>query len=170
LSEKSENKMDKPDVLESVLGNFGLYLKSMFLVEPENKATLKKAILQEIHIENEYDVQHIMYAVIKALYPSARREVNQDTGYGTVRYDIVIKEIDTVIEIKCTRKDHTENKLYKELAEDGYLYECSKLLVYVYDKHQKISDVGNFMKALERTKETAGKDVKVFVEQVSELV
>lgn len=30
--------------------------------------------------------------------------------------------------------------------------------------------VGNFVKTLERTKETAGKDVKVFVEQVKELI
>ena len=111
-----------------------------------------------------------MYAVIKALYPSARREVNQDTGYGTVRYDIVIEEIDTVIEIKCTRKDHTDSKLCRELGEDGYFYKCSRLLIYVYDKYQKIADVGNFIKALERTRETAGKNVKVFIEQVRELI
>jgi hypothetical protein len=170
LSEKSESKTDKADALESVLDNFGLYLKNMFLAEPENKATLKPEILQQIHIENEYDVQHIMYAVIKALYPSARREVSQDTGYGTVRYDIVIEEIDTVIELKCTRKDHTDSKLCRELGEDGYFYKCSKLLIYVYDKHKTIADVGNFVKALERTKETAGKEVKVFVEQVRDLI
>jgi len=122
LPEESESKTDKTDALESVLGNFGLYLKNMFLAEPENKATLKSEILQQIHIENEYDIQHIMYAVIKALYPSTRREVNQDTGYGTVRYDIIIEEIDTVIEIKCTRKDHTDSKLCRELGEDGYFY------------------------------------------------
>lgn len=170
LSEESESKTGRSDALESVIGNFGLYLKNMFLVEPENKATLKSEILRQIHIENEYDVQHIMYAVIKALYPSARREVNQDTGYGTVRYDIIIEEIDTVIEIKCTRKDHTDSKLCRELGEDGYFYKSSRLLIYVYDKHQTIKDVGNFVKALERTKETAGKEVKVFVEQVRELI
>lgn len=170
LLEETESKAEKADILETVLDNFGLYLKNMFLTEPENKATLKKEILQLVHIENEYDVQHIMYAVIKALYPSARREVNQDTGYGTVRYDIVIEEIDTIIEIKCTRKDHTDSKLCKELGEDGYFYKCSRLLIYVYDKHQKIADVGNFIKALERTRENAGKDVKVYVERVNELI
>ena len=40
----------------------------------------------------------------------------------------------------------------------------------MYDKHKKVQDIGNFVKALERTKETAGKDVKVFVEQVNELI
>ena len=170
LSEKSESEIDRLDALESVVGNFGLYLKNMFLTEPESKATLKSEILQQIHIENEYDAQHIMYAVIKALYPSARREVNQDIGYGTVRYDIVIEEIDTVIELKCTRRDHTDSKLLRELGEDGYFYKCSKLLVYIYDKYQTIRDVGNFVKALERNEENAGKKVRVFVEQVRELI
>lgn len=168
--EKETSKIQEIDVLESVIGNFGLYLKNMFRTEPENKATLQKTILEQIEIQNEYDLQHILYAVVKALYPSARREVNQDTGYGTVRFDIVIEEMDTVIELKCTRADHSENKLYRELGEDGYFYKCSNLLIYVYDKHCKISDVSNFVKALERTKETAGKNVKVYVEQMKELI
>ena len=111
-----------------------------------------------------------MYAVIKTLYPSARREVNQDTGYGTVRYDIVIEEIDTVIEIKCTRQDHSDNKLCRELGEDGYFYKCARLIIYVYDKSKKIRDIENFAKALERRKEIEGKDVKVYVEQSKELI
>lgn len=54
-------------------------------------------------IKNEYDVQHLLYACIKLLYPMARIEVNEDTGYGTVRTDIFL-DSERVIEIKCTRK------------------------------------------------------------------
>lgn len=165
-----ESKEQISSPLEAIICNFGLYLKYMYQMEPENKATLNKQILEQIKIENEYDLQHMMYALVKALYPSARREVNQDTGYATVRFDIVIEEIDTVIELKCTRENLSENKLYRELGEDGYFYKCSKLILYVYDKHKKIRDVNNFVKSLERTKEMAGKDVKVYVEQVKELV
>ncbi len=170
LVQDASHKKEKTDALETIIDNFGLYLKNMFLIQPENKATLKKEILQQIKICNEYDIQHIMYAVIKALYPNARREVNQDTGYGTVRYDIIIEEINTVIEIKCTRKDHSEAKLHKELGEDAFFYKCSKLIIYVYDKEHKITDTDNFIKSLERTKETAGKDIKVYVEQANKLI
>lgn len=169
IIDREENIQDI-DAIETIIKNFDVYLQNMFHMMPENKATLQKEILDKIVINNEYDVQHIMYAVIKALYPSARREVNQDIGYGTVRYDIVIEEIDTVIEIKCTRKDHSENKLYRELGEDGYFYKCSRLIMYVYDKQNVISDVDNFIKTLSRTKETAGKNVKVYVEQRKDLV
>ncbi|MDO4328772.1 MAG: hypothetical protein Q4C66_05500 [Lachnospiraceae bacterium] len=158
------------DALERVICNFDLFLQNMFRTKPENKATLQQELLDQVTIQNEYDVQHIMYAVIKALYPSARREVSQDTGYGTVRYDIVIEEIDTVIEIKCTRKDHSEAKLYRELGEDGYFYRCSRLIIYIYDKQKIIHDVGNFRKSLSRTTKTAGKEVHVYVEQTRNLI
>lgn len=168
--QKEERKKQEIDPLETVVKNFGLYLQNMFSAMPENRATLKKEVLEQIVLNNEYDVQHTMYAVVKALYPSARREVNQDIGYGTDRYDILIEEADTVIEIKCTRKDHSDNKLFRELGEDAFFYQCSKLIIYVYDKHHVIRDVNNFIKALERDKETAGKEVKVYVEQVKELL
>lgn len=170
LQENAIDKQQKLEALEAIINNFSLYLQNMFRVVPENKATLQKKVLEQIVINNEYDLQHIMYAVVKALYPSARREVNQDTGYGTVRFDIVIKDIDTVIEIKCTRKDHSDNKLCRELGEDGYFYKCSNLIIYVYDKCHVIRDVDNFIRALERNKETAGKEVKVYVEQAKELI
>ena len=170
LQKEITDSYQKVNALETMIDNFGLYLQNMFCSLPENRSTLRKEVLEQIVINNEYDVQHIMYAVVKALYPSARREVNQDIGYGTVRYDIIIEEIDTVIEIKCTRKDHSENKLLRELGEGAFFYKCSKLIVYVYDKQRVIRDVNNFVLALERNRENSGKDIKVYVEQVNELI
>lgn len=165
--EQSSSVITRNDV-EIVVENFGLYLQNMFRTEPENKATIEKTLLEQIVIQNEYDLQHIMYAVIKALYPSARREVVQDMGYGSVRYDIAISEVDTVIEIKCTRADHTEKKLLKELGEDAFFYNCSNLIMYIYDKQNIVSDINNFVSALERR--DAGKRIKAFVEQEKTLM
>lgn len=170
LEAQANNSHMKIGALETIIENFGLYLQNMFMTIPENKATLKKEVLEQVVINNEYDVQHIMYAVIKALYPSARREVNQDIGYGTDRYDIFIEDEDTVIEIKCTRKDHSENKLFRELGEDSFFYKCSRLIIYVYDKQHVIHDIVNFVKTLERKKQGEGKEVKVYVEQVKDLI
>lgn len=156
------------DTLESVIDNFGLCLYNMFSVAPDKKASLTENVLKQITIQNEYDVQHIMYAVIKALYPSARREVPDDIGYASDRYDIFIEELDAIVEIKCTRKDHSEKKLFRELGEDAFFYNCSKLIMYIYDKNSVITDVNNFVKALERT--DSGKEIKVFVEQTKELI
>lgn len=168
--EELDVKKECVNPLEVMINNFGLYLQNMYDVVPENKATLQKNLLEQIVINNEYDLQHIMYAMVKTLYPSARREVNQDMGYGTVRFDIIIEEIDTVIELKCTRKDHSDKSLCRELGEDGYFYKCAHLIIYIYDKERIVSDVTNFIRALERTKENAGKEVRVFVEQNKNLI
>ena len=45
-----------------------------------------------------------------------------------------------------------------------------KLIIYVYDKQHVIHDVDNFIRALERDKETSGKEVRVYVEQIKELI
>ena len=170
ILQKDLRVLNENDSIDTLLNNFGIFLKGMFRTELEKKATIKSEILKQITIHNEYDIQHIMYALIKTLYPSARREVNQDIGYGTVRYDIIIEELDTIIEMKCTRDNHTDKKLFRELGEDAFFYKCSKLYIYIYDKKHKISDVVNFVKALERKKEEAGKEIKVYVEQSNELV
>lgn len=168
---QKELQVWKEDVIiDTLLKNFGIFLNGMFRAELEKKATIQNELLKQIEIHNEYDVQHVMYALIKTLYPSARREVNRDIGYGTVRYDIIIEELDTIIEIKCTREDHTDKKIFRELGEDAFFYKCSNLYIYVYDKRHKINDAVNFVKALERKKEEVGKEIKVYVEQSNELV
>ena len=60
--------------------------------------------------------------------------------------------------------------MFRELGEDAFFYKCSKLIMYVYDKENVIGDVDNFVKALERDKETAGKEIKVYVEQMKQLI
>ncbi len=166
--QREEEDRIPADTLESVIDNFGLYLYNMFSVVPDKKASLTEEVLKQIEIKNEYDVQHVMYAVLKALYPSARREVFDDIGYVSDRYDIFIEELDTIVEIKCTRKDHSEKKLFRELGEDAFFYKHSKVIMYIYDKNSVITDVNNFVKALERT--DAGKEIKVFVEQTKKLI
>lgn len=168
LLKNDDNRSAK--VVETVIEHFNLFLQNMFAIEPDKKATLKKQCLEQIKINNEYDVQHIMYAVIKTIYPNARREVTQDIGYGFDRYDIVIDEIDTVIEIKCTRKDHTDKKLLRELGEDAFFYKCSNLIIYVYDKSKVIKDIDNFTRALEKNNDEAGKNIRVIIDQAKVLI
>lgn len=156
------------DYLENFFDNFGSFLINMFSGELHKKATLNKDILSKITVENEYDLQHIMLASIKLLYPQAREEVCDDIGYGGVRYDIVIDEIDTVIELKCTRDSQTERDLLGELGEDAYFYNHSNIIMYIYDKRCLIKNIDVFKNALEKKSHNA--KLKVFVEQTKKLV
>lgn len=63
-------------------------------------------------------MQHLLYAVIKPLYPDIRKEVTEDSGAGAIRSDIRIPSLNTIIEAKCTRKTiHTRNwwKKWKQI-------------------------------------------------------
>ena len=87
---------------------FIFFLEAFREAKPDKRASLTTENLQKIQIENEYDLQHLLYAVIKPLCPDARREVNDDSGVGTVRSDIKILSLNTIIEAKVY-KEHQQN-------------------------------------------------------------
>lgn len=61
-----------------------------------------------------------MYSLIKPIFPQACTETVDDTGYGGIRYDIVIDDYDLTIETKCTRAKMTERQLTEEIAADSF--------------------------------------------------
>ena len=97
------------DQLLTVLDNYYLFLESLLERPPHKRGGIQKEQLSALKIQNEYDVQHLLYAYLKPLYPLARAEVSEDTGYGTVRTDIFL-DSEHVIEIKCTRNSMKAQK------------------------------------------------------------
>ena len=71
-------------LLLDVLEIFYLFLENLFERRLHKKGGIQKEQLEELRIKNEYDVQHLLYAYLKPVYPMARAEVNEDTGYGTL--------------------------------------------------------------------------------------
>lgn len=104
---------------------------------PHGKATITQA-LQQIEIQNEYDVQHLLYSLIKPIFPQARTETVDDIGYGGIRYDIVIDDDDLTIETKCTRAKMTERQLTEEIAADSFHYKKENVFFFIYDRYKII--------------------------------
>lgn len=71
---------------------------------PDRRASLTANDLQKIKIENEYDLQHLLYAVLRPLYGDVRKEVTEDSGVGAIRSDLKIPSLNAVIEAKCSRR------------------------------------------------------------------
>ena len=102
-------------IVERVLGNVQLYLQDMFKRQPHTKCTDSILSMQKcFDIGNEYDLQHIVYALLRAVFPLARIEEYQDAGACAVRKDICIDEFDIAIELKCTRDSLSAKKLAVE--------------------------------------------------------
>ena len=115
-------------------------MEAFFEKEPHGRAGIDKKTLRSIAIQNEYDVQHILYALLKPLFPEARTEVPEDTGFSMVRTDIWIKELSAVIEIKCSRDSMTVKKLTEEIAADMVHYQAGHIFFFLYDKNKIIDN------------------------------
>ena len=152
-------------IIRKILSNFYLHLKVMYQEKVHGNGTLKQEDLSKIIIGNEYDVQRILYSLIKPIFPSARLEVNDDTGYGGIRYDIYLENYDIVIEAKCSRSNMKLKKLHDELAADGFYYKSKYIFMFVYDKDVIIDNTEAFKLAFKRNGEDDGKNIEVFILQ-----
>ena len=135
-------------LLIQVLENFYLFLENLFEREPHKNGGIQKSQLECLKIKNEYDVQHLLYAYLKPLYPLARLEVNEDTGYGTVRADIFL-DSGHVIEVKCTRSSMTLKKLVEEIEADMIHYGAQNICFFLYDREKIIENPLNFKMSYE---------------------
>ena len=67
-------------IVQKILRNFYLYIRTMYQTEVHKKATIGKELLEQIQIGNEYDVQRMLLAIIRPVFPAARAEVVSDNG------------------------------------------------------------------------------------------
>lgn len=136
------------DLLLQVLNNYYLFLENLLEKVPDKRAGIKAENLANMQIENEYDLQHLLYAYLKPLYPKARTEVADDTGYGTIRTDISL-DPDHIIELKCTRPTMSHKKLIEEIEADMVHYEAHSIYFFIYDKAKIITEPQIFKETYE---------------------
>ena len=165
LSALTQEEYQNPDLknLEIYLENFYLFLEALTEYLPDKRATIRYENLKKIMIQNEYDLQHLLYAALKPLYPGIRKEVSKDSGIGTVREDVCIPDLDVVLEAKCTRDSMTLKKLIEEIEADIVHYQEKNIFFYVYDKKKIIKETKNFNVYF--NKQFDRKTVKLFVLQ-----
>lgn len=150
------------DQLLTVLDNYYLFLESLLERPPHKRGSIQKEQLSELKIQNEYDVQHLLYAYLKPLYPLERAEVSEDTGYGTVRTDIFL-DSEHVIEVKCTRNSMKLKKLTEEIEADMVHYNAEHIYFFIYDKEKIIENPRLFRNTYEN--KIKGKKIHIVIHQ-----
>lgn len=106
-------------------------MKAMYLDKCHGKGNIQNSQLNCIQIGNEYDIQRILYSLIKPIFPHATTEVLDTTGCSTIRYDIDIDSCNTTIEVKCSRPNMTERTLNEEMGSDSFHYK-RKNIIFLY--------------------------------------
>ena len=161
--EQKEAVITKQECLREYLFNFYFFLEAFRETKPHKKATLSSEVLKNIQIQNEYDLQHLVYAVLKPLCADMRAEVVEDNGCGMVRSDIKIPSLRTIIETKCTRANMSLKKLTEEIEADIVHYEADYIYFYIYDKEKIIKNRQAFQTTFHRVFD--GKQVEVIILQ-----
>lgn len=121
-------------------------------------------------IEDEYDVQDILYVILKSVFPNLRDEdAIGKVGAKTTKIDLIIREEKILVEVKMIKeKDSNETHFIEQLKADFESYhECKwlrKLFCFVYDPYKKTRDISNFNDLSgERTKGEHNFNVEVIV-------
>lgn len=98
-----------------------------------------------IDVNDEYDVQDLLYALLKLYFDDVRKEeYSPSYAGGASRVDFLLKKEETVIEVKKTRQDLRDKRLGEELIVDAARYkahpDCKRLICFVYDPDGRINN------------------------------
>lgn len=105
------------------------------------------------NIENEYDVQDLLYIIVKSIFSDAKFEEFTSKHAGTTKkIDIVLPSINVVIEVKYVRDKNHANSITDEIKIDIESYHvhpnCETLCVLIYDPEKNLIDPKSIMKDL----------------------
>lgn len=100
-------------------------------------------------INDEYDVQDLLYFVLKSIFPNMTPEENTpQVGGKTERADFIFRDFDIVLEIKMIKeKDYDEKKFIEQIKVDIQSYYRIKpkyIIFFIYDPQNKTKDKKHF--------------------------
>jgi len=161
LKTKYVNKSAE-EVIRDVLSNFSNAVQKIIQGRRKDHPEFK--------IEDEYDVQDILYVILKSIFLNLRDEDPiAKVGAKSTKIDLIIREEKILVEVKMIKaKDTNETHFIEQLKVDFESYhECKwldKLFCFVYDPYKKTKDVSNFNDLNgQRTKGEHNFDVEVIV-------
>lgn len=124
----------------------------------------------EFEIKDEYDVQDILYVIVKSFFHNMRDEDPiPKVGGKSTKIDLILREEKILIEVKMIKeKDSNETHFIEQLKVDFESYhKCiwlEKLFCFVYDPFKKTRDISNFNDLNgDRTKGNHSYNVEVIV-------
>ena len=124
-----KNTRDAVELIRIICSRFHLFARQL-LSRYNNRATIK--------IEDEYDVQNLMHALLKLHFDDIRDEEWTPSYAGSAsRTDFLLKPEKIVIETKMTRKNLEQKEVANQLIIDKERYkahpDCKTLICFVYD-------------------------------------
>jgi hypothetical protein len=132
----SPNLFDCGDELDNLFYSFHRVVRQL-RQRYNNRPTLD--------INDEYDVQDLLHALLKIYYDDIRTEEWTPSYSGkSARMDFLLKKNKTIIEVKKTRKGLTEKEIGDQLIVDIERYQihpdCQRIVCFIYDPEGRIAN------------------------------
>jgi hypothetical protein len=111
-----------------------------------------------LDVIDEYDVQDLLYALLKLYFADIRKEEYTPSYAGSsARMDFLLKAEKVVVEVKKTRPGLGDKELGNQLIEDVARYkshpDCKKLICFVYDPDARIHNPSGMLNDLNKNED-----------------
>ena len=147
-------------VIESICTNFSKCAKALF--DRRKEAGNPRETLK---INDEYDVQDLMYAILKLFFDDVRKEDYVASFLRrNSRVDLYLPEHEMYIELKMTRDGLSDKQIGDELSIDivHYSKKCKSLVCFVYDPGSRLRNPDGIINDLESIN-IDGLETKVYI-------
>ena len=156
ISTPVEQTFDAVAELENIFNKFHKIARQL-RTRHDNRPTLE--------VNDEYDVQDLLHSLVLLHFDDVRREEwTPSYAGGAVRADFLLKDCQTVIEVKKTRPSMTAKDLGEELIIDREKYkahpDCKQLYCFVYDPEGRLGNPVGIKRDLEKDNEGY---IKIFI-------
>lgn len=146
------------DILQTIFNNF-----HQFAMALRNRHSDRETIV----IKDEYDVQDLLYAILKIHFRDVRSEEHTPSYAGkSTRMDFLLKSEKTVIEIKKTRDGLKDAEIGSQLIIDKAHYcnhpDCEILYCFIYDPENLVKNPVGLENDLSESP-NEGMHVKIFI-------
>jgi len=131
-----EDTSDKTEFIINLLNSFHRVARQL-----QNRYNKRETI----SIQDEYDVQDLLHALLKISFEDVRPEEYTPSYAGSsTRVDFLLKKEKIVIEVKKTRKGLADKEVGDQLILDAQHYkvhpDCKRLICFIYDPENRIQN------------------------------
>jgi hypothetical protein len=107
--------------------------------EAKPRTSRREAKARKWHIDHEYHVQNLLWAILAPIFPDLKDEdYSQGVGQMHPRMDLCIPSLQLIIEVKFMRATMSPQEVIEEIAADASLYRASNsnhknIIAFVWD-------------------------------------
>lgn len=128
----------------------------------EGKPRTKTSQARQWHVDHEYHVQNLLWAILAPLFPDIESEgYSTKVGFTQPRADLIIPSLKLIIEAKFARTNDSLKEIQRQLAQDAAMYfpqgaQYDRMIAFIWDDAARTEEHATLIQGLEKLERVAG--------------